>query len=276
MSVGKLTRYGIDYQNVVANGTATANITPGRTIENIQLKLGGTSLTKAMLSEIKVKANGKVIIEGSGTQLNALNAYRGQSIDAAYLDLSFAERAAEQSESDRIFGAFDTSGVGTITSEVTIAGATAPTLRHIVHESALQRNANGVPVGAAAVLSKVLRYPWNTSSGGKLAIAVPFGPSIGAIIKRMHIFHGGNMTGAEVKQDGLVVHESLRADNEYEQKRWGRVPQTNCYTLDFILEGNINRALNTRDAKTLEWYFTFSAADSGVVLVEYLDTLGNL
>lgn len=276
MSIGKLTRYGIDYQNVVTNGTATANITPGRTIENIQLKLGGTSLTKAMLSEIRVKANGKVIVEGSGTQLNALNAYRGQTIDNAYLDITFSERVGEVSAVDRNFGAFDTTGVGTITTEVTISGATAPTLRNIVHESALQRDASGSPVAVAGVLSKVLRYPWNTSSGGKLGIAVPFGPSIGAIIKRMHVFHGGNMTGAEVKQDGLIVHESLKADNEYEQKRWGRVPQANCYTLDFILEGNINRALNTRDAKTLEWYFNFSAADSGVVLVEYLDALGNL
>ena len=276
MSVGKLTRYGIDYQNVVASGTATANVTTGRTIENIQLKLGGTSLTKAMLSEVKVKANGKVIMEGSGNQLNALNAYRGHTIDAAYLDLPFAERVAEQSKMDRIIGAFDTTGVGTLTTEVTIAGATAPTLRNVVHESAAQRDANGQPAGMAGVLAKVLRYPWNTSAGGKLQIPIPFGPNNGAIIKRLHVFHGGNMTGIEVKQDALTIHESLKADNEYEQKRWGRVPQTNCYTVDWILEGNMDRALNTRDARTIEILPTFSAADSGVVLVEYLDVLGNL
>lgn len=276
MSVGKLTRYGIDYQNVVATGTATANVTPGRTIENIQLKLGGTTLTKAMLTEIKVKANGKVIVEGSGAQLNALNAYRGHTIGANYLDIPFAERVSEQSKIDRNFGAFDTSGVGTITTEVTIAGATAPTLRNIIHESAQQRDASGAPLPQSGVLAKILRYPWNTSAGGRLAIALPFGGAIGAVIKRIHIFHGGNLTGAEVKQDGLIIHESLRADNEYEQTRWGRVPQANCYTIDFMLEGNVDRALNTRDAKTLEWLLTFSAADSGNILVEYLDTLGNL
>lgn len=276
MSVGKLTRYGIDYQNVVANGTATANVTPGRTIENIQLKLGGTSLTKAMLSEVKVKANGKVIVEGTGNQINALNAYRGHTIDAAYLDIPFAERVAEQSRADRNVGAFDTSGVGTITTEVTIAGATAPTLRNILHESAAQKKADGTPADMAALVSKILRYPWNTSAGGKLQIPIPFGATIGAIIKRIHVFHTGNMTGIEVKQDSLVVHESLKADNEYEQKRWGRLPQTNCYTVDWVLEGNMDRALNTRDARTLELLPTFSAADSGVVLVEYLDVLGNL
>jgi hypothetical protein len=38
----------------------------------------------------------------------------------------------------------------------------------------------------------------------------------------------------------------------------------------------VSKALDTRDAKSLEWLFDFSAADNGTVLVEYLDPLGNL
>jgi len=47
MGIGKLTRKSNPFSNVVASGTATNQITPGRTIANMQLKLGGTSLTKA-------------------------------------------------------------------------------------------------------------------------------------------------------------------------------------------------------------------------------------
>lgn len=274
MGVGVINRYGLPYSNVVASGVATNNITPGRTVEVLNLKLGGTTFTKAMISDIKVKANGKVILQASGTQIDKINAYKGQPSDVAYLDVAFTERAG-LTEFDRAVGAFDTSaGLVNVTTEVTIAGATAPTLLPILRESASQA-VSGNPA-FAGLMSKLLQYPFNIATGGRLPMTVPFGPQNGAIIKRIHVFHGGNMTGATVKQDGMVVHESLRLENEYEQKRWGRVPQANMYTLDFMPDGNIAKAMDTRTAKSLEWLFDFSAADSGVVLVEYLDTLGNL
>lgn len=276
MGVGVLNRYGLPFSNVVASGVATNNVTPGRTLENIKLKLGGTTFTKAMITAMKIKANGKVIIDANGTQLDKINSYKGQESDAAYLDVLFTERAG-LTEFDRAVGAFDTSlGIANITTEVTIAGATAPTLTPILSESAQQKDKTGNNAPYANVLSKILQYPYSMASGGKLPLVVPFGPQNGAIIKRLHVFHGGNMTGATVKQDGLVVHESMRLENEYEQKRWGRVPQTNVYTLDFMVDGNISKCLDTRDAKSLEWLFDFSAADTGTVLVEYLDVLGNL
>lgn len=276
MSVGKLTRYGLPFSNVVATGTATNQVTPGRTLETLRLKLGGTALTKAMLSTIKIKANGKVIVEATGTQLDKINTYRGEAADAAFLDIAFADHKMV-SELDRMVGAFDTSqGIANITSEVQIAGATAPTLTPILIESAQQKDRQGSAAPFAALISKTLSYPFSIATGGKLPITVPFGPQSGSIIKRMHVFHGGNMTGVTVKQDGLIVHESIKAENEFEQKKFGRVPQANVYTIDFVVDGNIAKALDTRDARSLEWLFDFSAADSGTVLVEYLDPLGNL
>lgn len=276
MSVGKLTRYGLPFSNVVATGTATNNITPGRTLEKLTLKLGGTALTKAMLSMFKVKANGKVVVEATGTQLQAINAYRGAYAAAAFLDLFFADYSMD-TEQDKQVGAFDTSlGISNITTEVTIAGATAPTLTPILIESSQQRGKDGNVLPYAGYMAKLLSYPFSIATGGKLPVTVPFGKESGAIIKRLHVIHGGNMTGATVKQDGLVVHESLQAENEFEQKDHGRVPQANMYTIDFCLDGNIRKALDTRDARSLEWLFDFSAADNGTILVEYLDVLGNL
>lgn len=276
MAVGKLTRYGLPFSNVVPTGPATANITPGRTLENYRLKLGGTALTKAMLESIKLKANGKTVIEGTGTQIDKVNAYRGEATNAAFLDLQFADYTM-LSEIDRMVGAFDTGlGISNITAEIKIAGATAPTLTPILIESSNQKMRDGNAAGFAPIISKLLAYPYAVATGGKLPLTVPFGPQNGAVIKRMHVFHNGNMTGAEVKFDAITVHESLKAENEFDQVKAGRVPQANCYTLDFCLDGNVSKALDTTDAKSMEWLFAFSGADNGTVLVEYLDPLGNL
>lgn len=276
MSVGNLIRYGQPLANVVATGTATSSIMLGRTLETFRLKLGGTALTKAMIDRVKIKANGKVIIDASGTQLDKINAYRGLTADAAFLDIDFADDTM-LSQFDRMVSALDTSlGLATLTTEVKIIGATAPTLTPILLESGQQKSRDGAYAPYAGLMAKILSYPFNIATGGKLPFQTPFGPENGAIIKRVHIFHGGNMTEAVVKQDGLVVHESVRLENEFYQKKYKRVPQANVYTIDFCPDGNIADALNTRDARALEWLLTFSAADVGEVIVEYIDTLGNL
>lgn len=275
MSVGKLVRYGLPFSNVVASGVATNQITPGRTIENVRLRLGGT-FTKSNITDIKVKANGKVILEGTGSQLDALQAYRGRTQSASFLELSFSDYSMNN-ELDRNVGAFDTSlGISNITTEVTISGATSPTLTPILIESAAQKAPTGEMQPFAPLIAKVLRYPFSIANGGRLAMNVPFGPQSGSIIKRLHVFHTGTMTGATVKEDGLVVHESVTAENQQEQTMQGRVPQTNCYTIDFCVDGDIRKALDTRSSRSLEWLFDFSAASNGTVYAEYLDPLGNL
>jgi hypothetical protein len=275
MSVGKIQRYGLPFSNVVAIGVATNNVTPGRTLENLQLKLGGTIFTKAMITLIKLKANGRTLIEASGTELDKIAAYRGVANGANFLDLAFQDEKMV-STLDKSVSAFDTSnGVANITTEITIAGATAPTLTPIVIESAAQKDTQGNAAPFAALVGKILRYPFSMATGGTLPVTVPFGAQSGAIIKRLHVFQT-NMTGATVKQDGMIVHESLAAENSNMQTRVGRVPQVGMYTIDFVVDGNIRNALDTRDARSLEWLLTFSAADSGTILVEYLDALGNL
>lgn len=276
-AVGKLTRYAYDYQNVVASGTASNMIVPGQTLEYLRLKLGGGALTKAMLSRIKVKANGQPVIDATGPQIDAINSYKGVAANAAYLPIFFIEPAGD-TDLDRGVGAFDTSrGVANLTTEVTIAGATTPTLKGILEESAPQVANNGKdPAPFAGVIGKLLAYPLNMPNGGRLPHRLPFGMQDGAIIKRIHVFHTGNMTGAVVKADSTTIHESLKAENEHDQVSWGRTPQTNCYTIDFIKDGQLKDALDTRMVRNLEVLFDFSAADSGEVLVEYLDVLGHL
>lgn len=276
MSVGKTTRKALPFSNVVATGQATNRITIGKTLNNLQLQLGGTSLTKAMISMFRLKANAKTIFEGTGDQIDKINAYRGLTTNAAFLDIAF-EDLSGLDQLDRFIGALDTSnGIADLTTEVDIAGATSPTLSARLHEAAPQRGSDGNASPFAGLMCKQLRYGWAVAAAGQLPQNFPFGAKSGAIIKRVHVFHGGNMTGATVKEDGLIIYESTKAQNEYEQIRNKRVPQTNVYTIDFILDGNIRNAFDTRRAQSVEWLFDFSAADSGYVIIEYLDTIGNL
>lgn len=276
MSVGKIVRNGLPFSNVVASGQATNQITIGKTLNNLQLVLGGTAFTKAMINMFRLKANAKTIFEGSGTQIDKINAYRGMTTSANYLDIAF-EDLVGMDQLDRFIGALDTSvGIANLVTEVDIAGATAPTLKPKLHEAAPQRNADGKAAPFAGLICKQLRYGFSVASAGDLPLNFPFGPQNGAVIKRVHVFHGGNMTGALVKEDGIIIHETLKADNEYEQARNGRVPQANVYTIDFVLDGSVRNAFDTRRAKSVEWIFSFSAADNGYVVIEYLDALGNL
>ncbi|MCK9991400.1 MAG: hypothetical protein RugAbin2_02414 [Rugosibacter sp.] len=271
MSIKKIMRQLPPLQNVVANGTATGQVTPGRTIERIILRLGGTTFTKAMLTLIKLKANGKTFFEATGTQLDKLMTYRGMAASANYLSIDFTEIRGRD-VLDQMIGAFDTSvGISNITIEATITGATAPTLDAFVVESGKQTGPY------APLLQKVLRYPWQSTVGGKVNLTLPFGAQVGAVIKRVHFEQvTGNITALEVKQDGLTLHESALALNQYVQGEHQRVPQNLWYTADFIVDMNQGNALDTRDAKSLEFNITLSAADSGFVIVEYYDVLGNL
>lgn len=236
----------------------------------IVLKLGGTSLTKAMITMVQLKANGKVFFEGSGTQIDKLNAYRGIAASAAYLPIDFTELRGRD-KLDQMIGAFDTSkGIANLSAEVTIAGATAPTLEAYLVESGAQNDAY------SALMTKVLRYPFNTSVGGKLPIMLPFGQQ-GAVMKRLHFdCVTSSVSDLTIKQDGLVIHESVAALNSFLQGEMGRVPQASWYTADFIVDGNQANCWDTRDARSVEVLPNFAAASSGFVIAEYYDTLGNL
>lgn len=277
MPTGKIVRKGFSFANVVANSQATNRVSIGKTINTLQLQLGGTVFTKALISMFRLKANAKTIFEGSGDQIDKINAYRGLTANVAFLDIAF-EDLSGLDQLDRFIGALDSSiGIADLTTEVDIGAATAPTLNMRVHESAPQRQADGSLSPFAGLICKQLRYGFSMGAAGEFPMPLPFGAKSGAVIKRVYVFHnGGFMTGAVVKEDGLIIHESLKAQNEYEQIRNKRVPQTNMYTIDFIPDGNVRNSFDTRKAQSVEWLFTFSAADSGFVVVEYLDALGNL
>lgn len=256
----------LPFFNVVANGVATLSVPLGMTVERIVMVLGGTAFTKAMMTDIKLKLNGKVFYQTTGSRLDSINKYKGIFDAAGFLTLDFTEIFARD-EVGQSVGAIGTAdGVNSFTIEVTIAGATAPTLESYAQLSGPKK---------LGVISKMLHYPATFSAGGKFPIVLPYGQNGGSLIKRVHFFHN-NMTGLEVKKNGLVIHESTKAINEFIQQENKKVPQAGVYTYDAIVDNNQSGMLVTVDARSMEWNVTLSAADTVNVYVEYLDTLNNL
>ena len=81
------------FQNVVATGVAIGDLNKllGTVLEKITLTLGGT-FTRAMITLIQLKANGKVLFETTGVNLEASNIYNGGITDVTMLKLDFMDR----------------------------------------------------------------------------------------------------------------------------------------------------------------------------------------
>lgn len=256
----------LPFFNVVATGVASLSLPLGMTYERIILELGGTAFTKAMITDLKAKLNGKVIWQTTGSKLDALNKYRGLATDATHLVMDFTEIFARD-EVGQSLGAIGTAeGVGTFTLEVTITGATAPTLESWSVLSGPKK---------LGVINKLLSYNVTVGAAGKFPIQLPYGKDGGSIIKRVGFFNS-YMTELEVKKNGLVIFDAKKAINEYWQTENKKAPQAGLFVADFIVDNNQSGMLVTADAQSMQWNATVSQADVITVQVEYLDLLGNL
>lgn len=269
------------FNNVVASGIANVDLNPllGTTLESINLSLGGT-FTKAMCTLIQLKANGKVIFETDGTKLDASENYKNYATaDATKLSINFMEPKAKTVNAFQA-GAIDLSpqsGISNLRLEVTIAGATSPTLSGIAEVSPAfdvpserlirfliaRRHRNSQTIGAAGTFS--LQVPHLDPSGG------------GSVYKRILIY-SANCTALKAMREGIAEFETLKAEHEWVQKKALRAPQTNLHVFDPILDGiQAGRVWDTRPeagVRSAQLYGTFSAGETITIETEELLPLG--
>jgi len=256
-----ITIKNLPFFNVVASGVASLELPLGMTYNRIVLELGGTTFTKSMITRIVAKLNGKNFYDITGSGLNSINLYKGLAADASYLTIDFNEPRAK-TVGGMGGGAIGTAaGVSSFTLEVTIAGATAPTLASYSMISEPQ------PLG---LIMGLVHHPATFSAGGKFPIVLPHGPRAGHLIKRVHFFHT-NMTKLEVKKNGLVIFDEMSiAINEFIQKEYKQAPQAGLYVYDPIVTRDVKRVLATANAASLQFNVTVSAADTVNTYAEYI------
>lgn len=256
------------FNNVAASGLATLGLPVGMTYNKVILVLGGTSFTKSMITQINVKLNGKIIYQETGSRLDAINQFRGLAANANYLTIDFTEPRAKTMIEQYVGNINTASKVSSLTVEVTISGATAPTLDSFSELG---------PPAALGVLAKHIPFTQSFAAAGKFPMKLIDITNRGGIIKRVHFAHGGNLTQVEVKKNGIVVWDNVpTATNTFYQGEYQKTAQTNIYTYDPCADNNYANAVKTSDATSLEFNPTFSAADSVTAVVEVLDLLGNM
>lgn len=266
------------FNNVVPSGIANCDLNPllGTTLECINLSLGGGAFTKAMITLIQLKANGKVVWETTGTNADLLENYKAYATaDATKLSINFMEPKAKTINAFQA-GAIDLSpdsGISNLRLEVSIAGATSPTLSAIAEvspalaiptEQAIRfllqrRHRNTQTIGAAGTFS--LQVPHIEPSGG------------GSVFKRIAIF-SANCTAIKAQREGITEFEVTKAENEWIQKKALRTPQTNLVVFDPVLDGiQAGRVWDTRPAngvRSASLYATFSAGETITIETEEL------
>lgn len=254
--------------NVVATGVATVSLPVGMSYNRIILALGGTAFTKSMITNINVRLNGKIIFQNSGARLDLQNQYRGLPSNPNFLTIDFTEPRAKIMAEEYLGNINTAQGVSSLTLEVTITGATAPTL------DTYSELGPPAPLG---IIAKQILFTNSVAGAGKIPIKLIDVANRGAIIKRVHFAHGGNLNALEVKKNGIVIHDNvLTAVNAFNQSDYLKTAQTNLYTFDPCMDNNYANAIKTMDMVSLEFNPTWGAADTVTAVLETLDTLGNM
>lgn len=264
------------FQNVVASGVAISDLNKllGSVLEKLTLTLGGT-FTKSMIAKMELKANAKVIWESDGSKLEASNLYNGGASDVTVLKIDFMDRKAITPNA-RQAGAIDLSagsGITTLRFEVTIAGATNPTLVGFADVS--PPTADPAEAGIRGLIARRHRVTQVIGAAGTFALLLPHIDPVGggSNYRRVYIY-SANMTALKTVREGVTEHELTKLQNEAGQKDNFKVPQANLVVFDPVQDGQLSgRTWDTRltvGIRSAIFYGTFSAGETITIETEEL------
>jgi hypothetical protein len=266
------------FTNVAAAGVAVCDLNNllGSTLECLNLTLGGGAFTKAMITLVQLKANGKVIWESTGSRDDSGEAYKNYAaLTATILHINFMEQKARTVNAFQA-GAIDlspSSGITSLRLEVTTSGATTPTLVGNAEVSP----AVAVP-GEEAIRYLIARRHMMTQvigAAGTFSLQVPhIDPAGGGSVYRRIFIYSANITALKAMREGVVEFDHTVTDVQAIQKKAGRSPQASLTVFDPILDGvQGGRVWDTRPAakvRSAQLYGIFSAGETITIETEEL------
>lgn len=274
------------FSNVVATGRAvlSSKLVLGNVVERVVLVLSGGSFTKAMISAVRVRLNGKVVFgDVSGTVLDLIQRYTLLNNTAGYLTIDFTEPLAKSIQG-QLMGALNLNALGVtdFTIEVDISGATTPALDGYVQMRAPSSMTadKGFDGRLAPIMRALIPTTIPVSASGEIQADVNYGAGGNSLIKRLYI-SSSILTSFRVKRDSLDINDATAtALQTYLALDYGRVAQTNLYVWDPLVDGNQSDAVPTRrldgSASNFQFLFTASGAGSHLVLSDVYTTLAAL
>jgi hypothetical protein len=261
--------------NVVPTGRAVLNssLVLGNIIERVYLALSGGAFTKAMITALRVKLNGKVTFgDISGTNLDLYQTYQLGNTNAGFLTVDFVEPDSKSMQGE-ILGAIDTNaaGVNTFTMEADISGATTPALDSWAQLRDVDSvsKGNGFNPNLRPLLRAMISTSITATAAGEQQYGVNIGSGGNSLIKRL-VVYSTVLTNVRIKRNSLDIYEFVApALASFIQSDYGKHPQANMYVVDWLADGNQSDTQPTRNADgTLANYqFLLTASGAGTFLV---------
>lgn len=229
-------------QNVGPNQRATLRLPLGRCYNKITLCMEG-NIDRTLLSNIVMKINtGEKQRWKTAAQLQSRNAYNKGASDVAFLTLNFLEPDAKNIESMQM-------GTYALTAEAGVQDAVLEfdLGAYVVTAGSKITAIAEVDLPSANRLIQRMRYQQKTLAGAtEEQIIIPHG-KIGEQVKRMFIY--GTLAlidSIRIRRDDSDEFESITvAQNEWDQKEYGKVPQAGLMVVDFMPNNLVSDALNT-------------------------------
>lgn len=262
-------------QNVRADGGGVAILTMPLSVTYDKLKLKLLNdLTAADITRIEGKANGKTFFVDTGARRKARQEYKGIHTENGFLTIDFTEPNARGGAVPQYLASIPANLLKSLTFEITLGAA------GVGETFGLEAHAEFRGPTNNPYITKFLDFNASLPNAGDHDLFLPSGVS-GGIIKRLWLHHTGHITAAELRVNRVTAIKAKSADLTYQQKENNLVPQANVTVLDFVVDGNLQGALNTagadgKGAPSVELRLTTDAADVISGYIEYIDPINRL
>lgn len=254
----------IDLQNVRPNAVAILKVSYNATFDKFHLLLGG-GLTKADIGRIEGKANGTTFFVMPASHPAIKDNYNGVYVNPNQITLDFTEPNTRGGAPAQYLASIPRNLLNSLTFEIEIL-STAPVNMTLKCE-AEYRDPTPNPF-----IMRVKDFNIPLTMTGDNDMMLPSGAD-GGLIKRIWLYHGGNVKNVELRLNGIPKLRSSVASMESVQKRNRLVPQANVICLDFLTDGNLMNMLNTASVQEAFLRLTTTAPDSCKAYIEYVADL---
>ncbi|WP_432459407.1 major capsid protein P2 [Agarivorans sp. QJM3NY_25] len=253
--------------NVQPGTTATVRIPVGKTIERLHLDL--TNLAPADLSNIRLELNTDLVLEyKDGAQMESLNvAYFVRNKESNRLTFDFKQDDILKTVEEGRFFALGTQGLTTVQLKMDIASS--------VTDPRIEVFAETVVGTLPGWMLQNKRLHTSSSVAGTFEID-SFQIPAGAMIARLHIYKPeGDISKATFEIDRVKLFEAPKRIQNGILRDYGRAPQDNHFTIDWVLDGDMFHGVKMSKAiQDMRLKLELDSPGQVIVNIEYMAPYG--